>query len=242
MNEQTEHEDAGYYRSRKKQLFKFLDRVGKATQKAMSCRFNQESIRSIQADARQRFDELISHIPYIGGKDNPYTEFIIATAAFLAYYRALQERGVAFKEAARIIYQGFEVFYNPVPAWLRKIYGARIYLPMAISRIKTLAARSQEHRYPVDYVFSYVPGDGLNFTYGIDFSECATCKFLEEHGASELSPVLCAADYVNSLAFGYGLTRTQTISNGDPRCDFRFKRGGETRVPVPAYLLENTPL
>jgi hypothetical protein len=35
---------------------------------------------------------------------------------------------------------------------------------------------------------------------------------------------------------GWGLTRTVTLAEGAERCDFRFKKGGETKVTVPEPL------
>ena len=49
-------------------------------------------------------------------------------------------------------------------------------------------------------------------------------------GAPELAPYLCLIDILYSEKFGWGLMRTTTLADGDERCDFRFKKGGETRV------------
>jgi hypothetical protein len=35
---------------------------------------------------------------------------------------------------------------------------------------------------------------------------------------------------------GWGLRRTMTLAEGGERCDFRFKKGGETCVPIPPSL------
>ena len=40
---------------------------------------------------------------------------------------------------------------------------------------------------------------------------------------------MCLADYPISEALGTGLIRKTTIAEGAERCDFRFKRGRETR-------------
>ncbi|MCJ7583343.1 MAG: L-2-amino-thiazoline-4-carboxylic acid hydrolase, partial [Anaerolineales bacterium] len=66
--------------------------------------------------------------------------------------------------------------------------------------------------------------------------ECASCKFLAKQGAPELSPYLCPVDILYSDALGWGLMRTQTLAEGAPKCDFRFKKGGKTKVAMPASL------
>ena len=44
------------------------------------------------------------------------------------------------------------------------------------------------------------------------------------------------ADILYSKALGWGLKRTTTLAEGAERCDFRFKKGGETQVAVPEPL------
>ena len=81
---------------------------------------------------------------------------------------------------------------------------------------------------------TYVQCDGPDFDWGIDYTECATCKFLSAQGAPELAPYVCAVDKVASEMLGWGLTRTMTIADGFDKCDFRFKKGGKTRLATPA--------
>ena len=105
---------------------------------------------------------------------------------------------------------------------------SRLYL----ARLRRRALESQERPYPGSYVFRYVPGDRTTFDYGVDYLECASCKFLAGQGAAELAPYLCTADYIYSEMFGWGLVRTTTLAEGGDRCDFRFKRGGPTRCRI----------
>jgi hypothetical protein len=87
---------------------------------------------------------------------------------------------------------------------------------------------------------TYVEGDGQEFDFGVDYTECAVCKFLRVENAFELAPYACALDQPVGELLGWGLTRTMTIAEGYPKCTFRFKRGGKTNVAIPQSLL--TPL
>lgn len=87
-----------------------------------------------------------------------------------------------------------------------------------------------------DYVYDFIPGDGITFDYGVDYLECASCKFLAKQGAPELAPYLCPVDVLYSEALGWGLTRTKTLAEGADKCDFRFKKGGSTNVAVPVAM------
>lgn len=104
-----------------------------------------------------------------------------------------------------------------------------------------LRCESCQKDYPIeqgipDYVFNFVEGDGQTFDYGVYYLECASCKFLAKQGAPELAPYLCLVDILYSKALGWGLTRTMTLAEGAERFDFRFKKGGKTKVAVPASM------
>ena len=64
----------------------------------------------------------------------------------------------------------------------------------------------------------------------------ANVKFLRAQGAMKLAPYVCAVDKIASEMLGWGLTRTMTLAEGCEKCDFRFKKGGRTSVPLPESL------
>jgi hypothetical protein len=43
-------------------------------------------------------------------------------------------------------------------------------------------------------------------------------------------------DDIYSKAFHWGLTRTMTLAQGHAKCDFMFKKGAKTKVPLPEVL------
>jgi hypothetical protein len=97
-------------------------------------------------------------------------------------------------------------------------------------RWREQAAESQKRQYPGDWVFTFVEGDGKEFDYGLDFTECGICKLYHAQGADELTPYLCLMDDVVSKAFDRGLVRHKTLAEGADVCDFRYKAGRETFV------------
>ena len=151
-------------------------------------------------------------------------------------YRVLQRRGATVEEVGIFAYQVSETYLQAYPNFLRRILGYRAFSRRYLQRLREGAAKSQERRHPGDYVYTFVEGDGKTFDYGVDYIECASVKFLTEQGAPELAPYICPTDILYSEALGWGLTRTMTVAEGAVRCDFRFKRGGETRVAVPEPL------
>ncbi|MES0344763.1 MAG: L-2-amino-thiazoline-4-carboxylic acid hydrolase, partial [Anaerolineales bacterium] len=104
------------------------------------------------------------------------------------------------------------------------------------NRLIKRAEGSRLRKYPGNFVLNYVEGDGQDFDYGVDYLECASCKFLEAEGAFELAPYVCAVDKTASEQLGWGLSRTMTLAEGSHKCDFRFKKGGRTRIVLPQSL------
>ena len=51
----------------------------------------------------------------------------------------------------------------------------------------------------------FVEGDGDDFDWGMDYTECGIVKFLRAQGAGDLAPYFCLADFPMSDAFGLGL-------------------------------------
>jgi len=93
-----------------------------------------------------------------------------------------------------------------------------------------VATESQKRKYPESFIMTYVKGNGQDFDYGVDYTECAICKFLSAQNALELAPYMCDTDKIGSEMLGWGLTRTMTLAKGGEKCDFRFKKGGKTNI------------
>jgi hypothetical protein len=219
----------GYYASRKTKLLKDFDKAVKQVKGVLISRYGKDLTDIAVNEARLEYENLIPQIPYIGGKQ-PFTRFIIATASFLAIYKVLKAHGKSVDEAGRIIYEATERIIYSYPWFIRCLIGKVFFSKILLSRLRKGAAESQKRLYPPNYVYTFVEGDGKEFDFGVDYTECAPCKFLNLHGAPELAPYICLCDEVNSEAFGWGLVRTTTIAEGSEKCDFRFKKGGRTRI------------
>ena len=139
-------------------------------------------------------------------------------------------------EAGELVYEIGRAFLKSSLAFLTRFFGGMNFSRFYLRRMRKRAAESHLRQYPGDYVYNFVEGDSTTFDYGVDYLECASCKFMAKQGASELAPYLCPVDILYSDALGWGLMRTQTLAEGAPKCDFRLKKGGPTKVAVPASL------
>jgi hypothetical protein len=226
--------DSEYYVSRKRKLLKEFDRTLERVHGPFVSRYGEDS-EAMLHEARQEYEALVPQLPYVGGKQ-PFTQFLISTAWFLSIYRVLKRRGETVEEVGQLLYQASEAYLQAYPRFMRRFLGFMNFSPRYLRKVQQRAVESHARQYPGDYVFDYVEGDGETFDYGVDYTECGTVKFLTEQGALELARYLCPADILYSQALGWGLRRTTTLAEGAERCDFRFKKGGETRVAVPETL------
>lgn len=217
------------YVSKKNRLLKTFNKSILRVQPVLLERYGAQRTKIIISDSCQEYENLIPQIPYIGEK-NPFLIFILPTVSALAIYRALQKQGYTVEDAGQLIYEISEAEVKSYPKFLSRLIEYLWFSPLFLWRIKKRAKNSQQREYPDSFVIEYVEGDGSSFDYGIDYTECANCKFLSKQHALELAPYICATDKVVSEVLGWGLSRTMTLADGNTKCDFRFKKGGKTTV------------
>jgi hypothetical protein len=149
----------------------------------------------------------------------------------LAMYQALRARGESAEPAARLICLGASSFYRSFPTrLLLRWQGRKQFSRKRIEQRRRDAVVSQRRRYPDDWVFDFVEGDGRTFEWGLDYTECGIVKYLSRQGAPELAPYLCWLDYPVFAAMRVKLVRTETLAQGCQTCDFRFARGQPVQV------------
>ena len=223
------------YLSRKNQLMRTFDKLLACVKPRVITWLGEEQASRFMRESRQEYEALIPRIPYIGN-NNISLSFFFPSSRYLAVYRALQRQGRTIEDAGRLVFMIGTEEARTIPPIARRFMEYLWFSPLMAELIKKREVRSQQRRYPGDFVLNYVEGDGREFDYGVDYIECANCKFLRAENAFELAPYACATDKPISELMGWGLTRTMTIAEGSPKCDFRFKKGGKTRLVIPQSL------
>jgi ubiquinone/menaquinone biosynthesis C-methylase UbiE len=223
-----------YYMLRKKKLVREFDQVVARVRPLIVARYG-EAADAMTAEARQEYAALIPQLPYLGGK-RLFTQFLTATAWYLALYRVIQRRGGTVDEAGTLCYQLTQAYMRQMPGFVRRLMSRLSFSERFRQQVRTGAQESHRRRYPGDYVYNYVEGDRVTFDFGVDYLQCAPYEFLKTQGAPELAPYVCTMDVLSSEMFGWGLKRTVTLAEGGERCDFRFRQGGKTEVAVPESI------
>jgi hypothetical protein len=212
----------------KEKLLKDFDGIFKKSKPFLASRFGESTPRFVE-ETRREYENIIPFIPYLGGMET-FTRYVISAAQYTAIYRVLQKHGKTLEETGQFIYDFTEAFLNSYPKVFLRFLTGDIFSKKMMKKAKEGAEVTQRRVYPENYVASYVEGDGVEFDFGIEYTECAVCKFMKAVGAPELTPYICNVDIISSDLFGWGLRRTMSIAEGYPTCDFRFKKGGKTSI------------
>lgn len=116
--------------------------------------------------------------------------------------------------------------FSKIKRWLLK---KLMYSNLLMKRVKRRAEKGVQLKFG-DFEVRYLIGDGKKFDWGVDYLACGNYNFAKAQGAEEFAPYVCMSDIALSDALGWGLIRTQTIADGCQSCDFRFKKGSETKI------------
>jgi hypothetical protein len=224
-------EHGGYYIQRKGAILERFDEDAQWWMAVLSRGYGADFAETVLKEARSELEALIPTIPYIGGDENHLTGSLVGSARCLALYRAMKLRGRSAEETGKVLYDATKAHPNDFMPQIPP--GRRLNRDQLMRRRRERAERSQRTRYPEDWVYVFVEGDGETFDYGYDFVECGTEKFYRVHGAEEFLPYYCFLDFPKCELAGLGLSRTMTLGEGDPRCDFRFKEGGAAQLEWP---------
>ncbi|MGD9092955.1 MAG: L-2-amino-thiazoline-4-carboxylic acid hydrolase [Anaerolineales bacterium] len=230
MNEQEGKE---YYLSRKPEILRQFDIHARGWRPFLITSYGDEFTEAVLKEAREQYDALIPDIPYIGGDENPMTRHLVRSTTSLVLYQVMKARGKTAEEVGKVVHDAVVEFVSQLPPRLAKDLSAEY-----IVQEKQKARKSQERRYPDDWVWEFVEGDTVGFDYGYDFLECGTQKLYHAYGADEFLPFYCYLDFVTHRTIGWGFARTMTLAEGHEKCDFRWKKGGETRKGWPPPFLK----
>ena len=182
-------------------------------------------------EMRKEYESLIPAIPYIG-ENNSRLNYLIPAVVQLAHYSALKKFEVTLKEFYILCMEPYRDYIYSSPERNRHVSGY-LYCKSKLLRsmFKNNINQTQEHLYEGDWVGAFVEGDGVEFDWGIDYTECGICKFYQSQGETELLPWLCKTDFIQSKAYNTGYTRAKTLAAGDAVCDMRWQWDRAVEIP-----------
>jgi len=219
-----------YYTSRKSKLLKDFDRTAVLLRDHLIQRYGEEFTDTLHQETRREYDKLIGEVPFIrDARARALNSFLLITAQEIAVYKAMKTHGKGASEAWELCHEAIKErmkTFSKIKRWLLKRIMHSRYL---LRRVRRRVARQERLKFG-DFEIRYVLGDGTDYDWGVDYLACGNYNFAKSQGAEEFAPYVCMSDIALSDALEWGLTRTQTLADGCELCDFRFKKGCDTRI------------
>ena len=220
----------GYYSARREKLLKDLDATSALMEVSLITRYGKEFTSTLQRDVRQEYEKLIPDIPYIkGSRARLLNSFLLITAQELAAYKAMKKHGKPPGEAWEVCHEALRFRLAEIPQWKRSLLRRFMFSRLVRRIVARRAGQQQKVRFG-DFEIEYLIGEGDEFDFGVNYVQCGNYDFVKTHGGEEFAPYVCMSDIALSEAMGWGLIRTQTLADGCPHCDFRFKKGAATQI------------
>lgn len=230
LQKQTQ-EGQDYYVLMKGNLMKQYDKGAKFQKEVLTRHFDESRVNRWLVQARKSYESFIPQFPYIGGKENEFTRYLMYPSGIMPTVKILRDEGVPIRKIGQIIFEISTEYYNAIHALVKWYVRSTYFGEEKKAHLRAAAHKSQLRQYPGDWVFKFMEGDGKTFQYGLDMMECGLVKFWSAQGLEEFTPYLCLTDWALWQAMGIETMRTQTIANGATHCDFRYIRKGKDGPP-----------
>jgi hypothetical protein len=219
-----------YYISRKSKLLKDFDRTASLLRDHLIQRYGEEFTDTLYGEARREYENLIPEVPFVRGvRARALNSFLLITAQEVAVYKVMKRHGKGPTESWEICHASIKErmkTFSRVRRWLLK---RLMYSRFLMRRVRKRVERQEKLKFG-DFEIAYVLGDGTDYDWGVDYLACGNYNFAKSQGAEEFAPYICMSDIALGDALEWGLIRTRTLADGCDSCDFRFKKGSETRI------------
>lgn len=177
---------------------------------------DEDDLKAILADSDRIFTDMAPDLPYADNPAHVMAGSMFYCAAMLAYFKALEPRGVDTHQFGSTMLEALK--YSPKPEGEE---------PTSPGEAMVKAAEDSQAARPGEFVFEvYEAVEGEDFDWGMNIKACGICQFFSKYDAMDLVPYMCASDDVISDIRSQGLSRTGTIALGAGHCDFKFNAGG----------------
>jgi hypothetical protein len=210
-----------YYVRRKTKLLKSFDKTATLIRDYVVSRYGENLADTLSQKARQKYEQLIPHIPHVDGLP-ALNSFIRIAALELSVFRAMKEHDKSAGEAWELCHKALKSKTEAMPKFIRKFIGWYLFTGFVKNRAKKISGRDLG-----GFTIEYVEEEG---DWGVNYRRCAIYDFLKEQDAEDFSPYVCLSDIALSDAMGWGLKRSETLADGCNKCDFRFRKGAETAI------------
>ena len=221
----VDHYSGIYYLARRQELAADFLQVIKGVIQLWEDEFGYEQSQVMAVQALTLFDRLIDGFPDIGGEANCMVHLIPMAAWYVALYRPMKENGKKAEDVGKLLYEVRNDREEKNPGENAHEEEERFSYQESLEKLRKWAFSTQKRKYPADWVCTFIPGNGGDFDFGYDYTECALIKYLTAQEVPELAPYVCQIDFSDNGFLSTGFQRTKAMGYGDDICSFRYRGG-----------------
>ena len=217
-----------YYEKTRPKMMKEFNLMFRVTQKLLIPYFDKNKIAELSEECKKHYINLFPELPYLGGNKSNSTINLIMGAIILSIIIPLEKEGLSKSQIGEIIFFTFDGYFKSKPLFIRYVIGKVASSRFFIHGLKKDIEKSLLRKYKEDFVLEHIKSTGQKFDFGYNYTECALHKLFTKKEKLQYLQYVCLGDYAMFKSYGIGFTRTQTIGNGAPICDFRFSKNTGT--------------
>jgi hypothetical protein len=163
--------------------------------------------------------------PVLELQKGPLSTYIKLSILALSMAKLQQTYGQSEREIGERIYRTADEYFklSAVRRWAK----SRLFFSAAnIRQIKGRQDATSRGENGVNgFRLRYVEGAARD-EFGADYLSCGICDYFRRKGMFEYVKYLCLVDYAIIKNLGIHFSRTTTLGNNGPMCDFRFSKTG----------------
>ncbi len=220
-----------YYLKNKPKLMKRFEYSLKIAKDLLMERFDQTKADDLINQIRNKYEDLLTKMPDVGGKKNFLISTLTDKVSLLAMFLILEKEGYTYREIGEFAIKFTEIETKNAMERAEK-KGINLlelfFNDVFLNSARTHCNDTLKRKYPDNWVMEFVDGTNEVFDYGMNVSECAIHKAYKRFGAEKYAPFGCLIDYAQGNVLGFGLTRTKSLANGAQGCDHRYTKTGNT--------------
>lgn len=182
--------------------------------------YAKTELEKIMKRTANGYFKVLKRAPEIGGNRNIFLSSYLMGAYLISLYKNTKDR-ININEFDKIIADGLNNF-NFMKKQMRKTDLLSIKYKEKIEKAGRWCNDNKD-KYPTNWLVSVKDKENNNLTH-IVFTRCGLCTLCNKENVPELTPSLCATDYITMSFADCKLERPATLGKGNQYCDFYITR------------------
>jgi hypothetical protein len=167
----------------------------------------------------------IGEAPVLDLANGTLATYIKLSVLGLAMAKQLETYGLSEEQVGERIYRTADAYFR-LPALRGRIQRALFFSRLNRRQIEGRQDATHRSENGVNgFRLRYVEGTARG-EFGVDYLSCGICTYYGRRGMFRYVKYLCLVDYAIMKNLGIAFSRTTTLGNGGPKCDFRFSKSG----------------